>query len=160
MFPTRPFWMGEFPNSRMEVIQGDSLAYYIQMFCDCPSPVNISGWQFDWEVKDSMDPQDPNVVAEVLWTCLNGQCGLTALIVIPAVTAEIPDGIYAWDLKYRTPSGLVKTLQRGQLDVLPSVCLDFSLGQEVPPANMRTPPPAALPPQGGYYYYPYAKGYE
>jgi hypothetical protein len=135
----RPFWQGNFQNNVLwEVIQGDAMAYYIELFCECPTPVNINGWQFMFEVKESLDPEDPNVLLAVLWTCMGGECGLTALIVIPKLTALLPDGRYAFDLKYRTPSGLVTTVARGQLNVLPTTTLELSFGQEVPPATSST----------------------
>jgi hypothetical protein len=141
--------MGNFAgNESWEVIQGDTLAYYIYMFCDCPTPVDISGYQFDFQVKESMDPDDPNVMCEVLWTEERGACGITALIVLPNLTAAMPDGRYAFDLKSRSPSGLVGTLRRGELNVLPSTNLDLSLGLEVPPAPWQPPP-----------MYPYTQGF-
>src|SRR5215475_13287933 len=115
--PTRPFWQGGFPNSAWELIQGDALAFYIEMFCDCPNPVDITGWQFMFTVKESLDPTDPNNLCSVLWTETKGACGVTALIVIPKLTATIPERVYAFDLKYRTPSNLVQTIERGTLTV-------------------------------------------
>ena len=161
---TRPHWMGSFPNTTWEVIQGDALCYYIEMFCDCPTPVDISGYQFDFQVKESMDPFDPNILCEVLWTTKGGECGVTALIVVPKLTATIPDGLYAFDLKYRTPSGMVQTLQRGELNVLPSTNLDLSLGKEVPPVGSAPPPAQPAPPGYGYERaiagYQYLRGYQ
>jgi hypothetical protein len=158
MQPTQPFWMGQqFPNNdSWEVVQGDALAYYIQMFCDCPTVVDITGYQFQFEVKESMDPDDPNELLEVLWTSMRGECGITALIVIPKLTAALPDGRYAFDLKARSPSGIVSTLKRGDIAVLPSVNLELSLGLEVPPIPGSQPPPAQ-PPTG--YYYGYTQGF-
>ena len=156
MIPTRPFWMGESLselNETWEVIQGDALTYYIEMFCDCPMVVNINGYQFAFTVKSSMDPDDPDVLCEVLWTCFGGECGVTALIVIPKLTATLPDGSYAFDVKYRSPSGLVGTIRRGLLNVLPTTSLQLSLNQEVPPASdsptMATNP---LGTRSGCYY--------
>jgi hypothetical protein len=131
-------------NESWEVVQGDALAAYIEMFCDCPTPVDISGWQFLFEVKESLDPDDPNILAAVLWTAKGGECGMTALIVIPKLTAAIPDGRYAFDLKYRTPSQLVGTIRRGELNVLPTTNLELSYNQEVPPAGGGSPGPVTL----------------
>jgi hypothetical protein len=138
--PAQPFWMGDFPgNESWEVIQGDAFAAYIEMFCDCPDAVDISGWQFMLEIKESLDPDDPNVLGAVIWTAKGGECGVTALILIPAVTANIPDGSYAFDLKYRTPSGLVATIRRGEFNILPSTNTEFSLDQKVPPEGGGAP---------------------
>jgi hypothetical protein len=162
MQPNVPFWMGEQfqGNEAWEVVQGDAFGAYIEMFCDCPTPVDISGWQFMWEVKESLDPDDPNVVGAVIWTTKGGECGMTALVVIPAVTANIPDGRYAFDLKYRTPSGFVATIRRGELSVLPSTNIEFSLDQKVPPVGGGAP---ALPtePARTNYSFPtnYREGY-
>lgn len=135
-------------NEEWECVQGDAMAFYIEMFCDCPTAVDISGWQFMFEVKEGLDPNDPNILAAVLWTAKGGECGVTALIVIPAVTALIPDGRYAFDLKYRTPSQLVGTIRRGELNVLPTTNLELSLNQEVPPIGGGAD---SLPPSGGSY---------
>jgi hypothetical protein len=132
--PIRPFWMGQFPNTYWEVVQGDCMAYYIEMFCDCPTVVDITGYQFQFEVKESMDPQADELL-EVLWTSLRGECGITALIVIPKLTAALPDGRYAMELRARSPSGLVTTLERGDFGVLPAVNLELSAGLEVPPVS-------------------------
>jgi hypothetical protein len=149
MQPQIPFWFGEqYPyNETWECVQGDAFAAYIEMFCDCPTPVNITGWQFMFQVKESLDPDDPNLLGAVLWTAKGGECGITALIVVPAVTALIPDGRYAFDLKCRSPSQLVGTIRRGELNVLPTTSLELSLNQEVPPVGGGYP---ALPPQGSY----------
>jgi hypothetical protein len=146
MQPQVPFWMGQqyLYNEVWEVVQGDALAAYIEMFCDCPTPVDISGWQFMFTVKESLDPDDPNVLCAVLWTSKGGECGMTALIVVPKLTAALPDGRYAFDLKYRTPSQLVGTIRRGELDVLPTANLELSFNQEVPPAGGGSIGPATV----------------
>lgn len=151
MQPQVPFWFGEqYPyNEVWEVIQGDALAAYIEMFCDCPTPVDVTGWQFMFEVKESLDPSDPNILCAVLWTARGGECGTTALIVIPKLTANIPDGRYAFDLKYRTPSQLVGTIRRGELNVLPTTNLELSYNQEVPPAGGGYP---TLPVSSSYLF--------
>jgi hypothetical protein len=157
--------MGEqYPyNEVWEVVQGDAIGAYIQMFCDCPTPVNISGWQFMFTVKESLDPNDPNVLCAVLWTCKGGECGLTALIVIPKLTANLPDGRYAFDLKYRTPSQLVGTVRRGELNVLPTAELELSYNQEVPPAGHGIAglpfPTQASSPVPPYTFPPWRQGY-
>jgi hypothetical protein len=126
-------------NETWEVVQGDSLGFYVEMFCDCPDVIDITGWQFMWEVKEGLDPDDPNVLGAVIWTERGGECGMTALVIIPAVTANIPDGRYAFDLKCRTPSGFVTTIRRGELNVLPSTNIEFSLDQKVPPVGGGAP---------------------
>jgi hypothetical protein len=150
MIPQQPFWMGQQQkyNDCWEVIQGDALAYYLEMFCDCPNVIDITGYQFVFQIKDSLDPDDPNVLCEVLWTAQGSWCGITALIVLPKLTATIPDGRYAFDCKYRTPSGLVGTVRRGTINVLPSSNLDFSLNKEVPPIGWT--PPISEPPHPYY----------
>lgn len=162
MQPNIPFWMGEqYPyNEDWEVIQGDALACYIEMFCDCPTPVNVSGWQFMFTVKESLDPTDPGNLCSVLWTAKGGECGVTALIVIPKLTANIPDGRYMYDLKYRTPSQLVGTIRRGWLNVLPAAELELSYNQEVPPigGGADSLPKAALS-MPAYTYPDYRAGY-
>jgi hypothetical protein len=167
MQPYVPFWMGrQYPyNEQWEVIQGDAFAAYIEMFCDCPTPVNINGWQFMFEIKDSFDASDPNIWASVLWTsAAGGECGVTALIVIPALTAAIPDGSYVFDLKYRTPSQLVQTIRRGPFNILPAVELELSLNQEVPPAgggasSMLSPAVSPSVLTATYAYPSYRQGY-
>ena len=133
--PMRPFWMGDDPdqiNERWSVVQGDYLAFYIELFCECPDPVDITHYQFMFTVRESLDPEDPNLMINTLWTEDQGNCGLTALVVQPGDTAECPPGRYWFDLKYRTPSGLVKTIRRGELEVLPTAELELSKGLEVP----------------------------
>ena len=153
MQPQTPFWMGEtgeYQNEVWECVQGDAFAAYVQLFCDCPTLVDITGWQFMFEVKESLDPNDPNILGSVLWTETNGGRGITALVVVPKVTAMIPDGRYAFDLKYRTPSQLVKTIRRGEWLSLPTAELELSYNQEVPPAGGGWPSLPGLPPTGYY----------
>jgi hypothetical protein len=119
------------------------MAWYVQMFCECEGPVDITGWQFMYKIKESLDPDDPNILLAVLWTEKNGTCGITSLIIIPKLSAAVPDGRYAWDFKYRTPSGFVSTIRRGIIDILPTTDLELAENLEVPPiggGNTSLPP--------------------
>jgi len=124
-----------YDNSLWQVVQGDALCYFTELYCQCPMVPDITGYQFQYTVKASLDPSDPNILAQVLWTELHGACGWTCLIVIPDLTSQIPVGRYAFDYKYRTPSNLVFTIARGELDVLPTSDIQLSEGVKVPPAT-------------------------
>jgi hypothetical protein len=139
--PLRPAWMGDFEhNERWEVIQGDALVYFIELFCGCPMIPDITNWTFLFTVKASMDPSDPNDLAQVIWNEQHGACGYTALIVLPYQTSVLPAGSFAFDLKYRTPStALVQTIRRGELDILPSTNTDLSPLGEIPPPIVGPP---------------------
>jgi hypothetical protein len=147
--PVAPFWMGDteyYENMLWQVVQGDYLAYFIEMFCECPLVPDITDYCFYLSVRAGMDPNDPELCATV-WNENQGQCGCTALIILPYYTAQIPVGRYAFDLKYMSPSGLVRTFARGELDVLPGTNTAFSQINEVaPPITEVTPhPPVPTP---------------
>lgn len=133
--PLRPFWMGDFrENMRWEIVQGDCLAYFIALFCECPMTPDITDWTFVFTVKASLDPNDPNILGQVIWSEQHGLCGWTALIWLPEFTALVPPGRYAFDLKYRTRStALTQTIARGELDVIPTSDLSLSQPHEIPP---------------------------
>jgi hypothetical protein len=133
--PVRPFWMGDFrENMRWEVVQGDCLAYFIALFCECPMTPDITDWTFVFTVKASLDPNDPNTLGQVIWNEQHGLCGWTALIWLPQYTQNVPPGRYAFDLKYRTRSTvLTQTIARGELDVIPTSDLTLSQPHEIPP---------------------------
>ena len=143
--PVRPVWMGEFQqNMRWSVVQGDALAYFIQFLCGCLSTgaqaPDVSNYIFLFTIKASMDPLDPNTLGQVIWNEQHGTCGYTCLIVLPNITAALPAGCYAWDLKYMTPSAmLTTTFARGELDVLPSTNTELAamvpLPQQFPAGN-------------------------
>jgi hypothetical protein len=124
-----------YANSLWQVVQGDALCYFTELFCQCPMVPDITGYQFFFIVKASLDSNDPNTLLAVLWTELHGACGYTCLIVIPDLTSQLPVGRFAFDYKYRTPSNLVTTIARGELDVLPSSNVVLSEGILVPPAT-------------------------
>lgn len=136
--PVRPAWMGDFQqNLSWSVIQGDALAYFIQFLCGCLSTgaqaPDVTNYVFLFTVKASLDSTDPNTLAQVIWNEQHGSCGYTCLIVLPNVTAYLPPGRYAFDLKYMTPSGmLTTTFARGTLEVLPSTNTDFSTLMPLP----------------------------
>ena len=92
------------------------------------------------------------VLLSVLWTAKGGECGVTALIVTPKLTAVLPDGRYMFDFKYRTPSALVSTIARGELNVLPTNNLELSYNQEVPPigGGADYPVSARMSPNQGF----------
>jgi hypothetical protein len=101
---------------------------------------DITNWTFLFTVKASMDPSDPNDLAQVIWNEQHGACGYTALIVLPYQTSVLPAGSFAFDLKYRTPStALVQTIRRGELDILPSTNTDLSPLGEIPPPIVGPP---------------------
>lgn len=133
--PVRPFWMGDYrENMRWELIQGDCLAYFIQLFCECPLVPDITNYTFIFTVKESLDPNDPNILGQVIWNEQHGACGYTCLIWLPQYTQLVPPGRYAFDLKYRTRSTmLVQTIARGELDVIPTSDLTLSPAGEIPP---------------------------
>jgi len=127
--PVRPFWMGDDQNNlHWEMVQGDCLCYFIELFCNCPMTPDITDWVFQFTVKESLDPLDPNTLFKVVWNAQHGACAWTCLIVLPKNTLQVWPGSYAFDLKSQTPGGLVTTFARGQLDILPSS--DLSLSQE------------------------------
>lgn len=143
--PVRPFWMGDDfqQNMRWSVIQGDALAYFIQFLCGCLSTgtqaPNVSNYVFLFTIKASMDPTDPNTLGQVIWNEQHGSCGYTCLIVLPNITAAIPPGRYAFDLKYMTPSAMFTvTFGRGEIDVLPST--NTTLAAMVPLPPVYVPP--------------------
>jgi hypothetical protein len=119
--PVRPFWMGDCQNNMLlEFIQGDAFGRYVVFPCDCFTP-NITNYLFLFTIKASMDPADPDTLLQTIWTEQNGGCGITALILLPSLTSQVPEGRYAFDLKYQTPSGyVVQTCARGQVNVLSS----------------------------------------
>lgn len=127
--------MGDFQqNMRWSVIQGDCLAYFIALFCECPMTPDITNWTFVFTVKASLDPEDPNILGQVIWSEQHGLCGWTALIWLPQYTRLVPPGRYAFDLKYRTRSTmLTQTIARGELDVIPTSDLTLSQPHEIPP---------------------------
>jgi hypothetical protein len=133
--PVRPFWMGDDQdNTQIEFIQGDAFGAYVVFPCNCFTP-NITNYIFLFTIKASMDPEDPNTLLQTAWNEQNGGCGITALIVLPSLTSQVPEGRYAFDLKYQGPSGLtVVTCKRGQANVLPSTNLNLS-----PSPLMTTP---------------------
>jgi hypothetical protein len=137
--PMRPAWMGDFcENMRWSVVQGDALAYFIQFLCSCLSTgalaPDVTNYVFLFTVKASLDPLDPNTLAQVVWNEQHGTCGYTALIVLPNITAALPAGNYAFDLKYMTPSAyLTTTFARGELDVLPGTNTTLSAMVPLPP---------------------------
>jgi hypothetical protein len=139
--PVRPFWMGDFEQNMLwSVIQGDALCYFIQLFCGClstgASAPDITNYVFLFTIKPSLDPSDPNMLLQVIWNAQHGTCGATALIVLPSQTALLPSGRYAFDLKYRTPSGmLIQTIARGEIDVLPSTNFDLAAGIPLPTSS-------------------------
>jgi hypothetical protein len=127
--------MGDFrENMRWEVVQGDCLAYFIALFCECPMVPDITNWTFVFTVKASLDPTDPNILGQVIWNEQHGLCGWTALIWLGQYTMNVPPGRYAFDLKYRTRSTVLsQTIARGELDVIPSSDLTLSQAHEIPP---------------------------
>lgn len=138
--PVRPVWMGDDfqQNMRWSVIQGDALAYFIQFLCGCLSTgtraPDVSNYVFLWTCKASMDPLDPNTLGQVVWNEQHGTCGYTALIILPNITAAIPAGRYAWDLKYQTPSAmLTTTFARGEIEILPTTNTEFAAMVPLPP---------------------------
>jgi len=137
--PVSPYWMGDgevYCNERWEVVQGDTLAFFIQLFCDCPTLVpDITGYTFAFVVKASLDSTDPNELLIIAWTEYHGACACTVLVAMPQQTASLPAGRYAFDVKYRTPGGSITTLKRGELDVLPSTNIDMAGFGFVPPPN-------------------------
>lgn len=137
--PVRPFWMGDDfqQNMRWSCIQGDAFAYFIQFLCSCLStgtPPDVTNYVFLFTIKASLDPSDPNTLGQVIWNEQHGSCGYTALIVLPNITAAIPCGRYAFDLKYMTPSGMITvTFARGEIDILPSSNTTLSALVPLPP---------------------------
>jgi len=134
--------MGEgdvYENERWQVVQGDTLAFFIEVFCDCPMTPDVTGYSFYFVVKASMDPTDPTNLLVTAWTEYHGACGWTALIVLGDLTAQVPEGRYAFDCKSRSPGGVVQTMKRGEIDFLPSTNIDLSSGTVIPP-----PGPTAL----------------
>lgn len=144
--PVRPFWMGDFQqNMRWELVQGDCLAYFIALFCECPMTPDITDWTFVFTVKASLDPDDPNILGQVIWSEQHGLCGWTALIWLPEFTRLVPPGRYAFDVKYRTRSTmLTQTIARGELDVIPTSDLTLSQPGEIPPPLDMGPIAAAV----------------
>jgi hypothetical protein len=144
--PVRPFWMGDYrQNMRWEVVQGDCLAYFIALFCECPMTPDITDWTFVFTVKASLDPADPNILSQVIWTEQHGLCGWTCLIWLPEQTMNVDPGRYAFDLKYRTRSTLLtQTIARGELDVLPTSDLTLAQPDVIPPPLPGLPVSAVL----------------
>lgn len=149
--PVRPFWMGDSQNNlHWEVVQGDCLAYFIALFCECPMTPDITNWTFVFTVKQSLDPNDA-ILSQVIWNEQHGACGYTALIWLPEQTMLVPEGRYAFDLKYRTRSTmLVETIARGQLDVIASSDLTLSPPGEIPPPLPATSLIGAAATQNAY----------
>jgi hypothetical protein len=134
--PVQPFWMGNsevYENELWQVVQGDTLAFFIEVFCDCPMTVDVTGYSFYFLVKASMDPTDPTNLLVTAWTEYHGACGWTALIILGELTAQVPSGRYAFDCKSRSPGGVVQTMKRGEIDFLPSTNIDLSTGVVIPP---------------------------
>lgn len=112
-------------NVSEELACGDSLIYAMQ-FGNGAGPTDISGFQFVYTAKRSTDDPDDQAVVQTRYTAQEGteqsQAGLLSFEAITmAVSADVPPGLYQFDLRYMTPAAMAATLSRGTVNFVQPV---------------------------------------